>query len=229
MHVIGHWELGFVWNLGFGNWIFADPNSYLVSPWTGQDFFIKTDNRRALADDSPVRGRSMERGFKAIAELFTRYGEDMVRWARRTLRSETDAEDVVQEVMLFLLGAPHTLARVERLGAWLYTLVRRKCVDVIRREGRRRIKEADSGLGDLFEGTDPSEWIEREEFSDAFARTVDSLPGTLRSVFIRNGLEDKTFREISEETGVPKGTLMARKKRAVETLREALLREGFLE
>ncbi|MHC4599993.1 MAG: RNA polymerase sigma factor [Planctomycetota bacterium] len=170
----------------------------------------------------------MDKGFKAIADLFSRHGEDMVRWARRVLHSETDAEDVVQEVMLGLLRAPHLLVGVDRLGAWLFTLVKRKSVDLIRREVRRRSREAEIGLEEVFEGTDPAAWMMREEFAEAFARAVDGLDEELRSVFVQNGLEDRTFREISGASGVPMGTLMARKKKAVEILREALLREGFL-
>ncbi|MHC4780907.1 MAG: RNA polymerase sigma factor [Planctomycetota bacterium] len=170
----------------------------------------------------------MEKGIQSIAELFTRHGEDMVRWARKTLHSETDAEDVVQDVLLALLRAPHMLTGVERLSSWLFTLVRRKSVDFIRREVNRRGREEIVGLGEVFEGTDPALWMEREEFSEAFAEAVDALPGALRSVFVLNGLRDRTFREISEETGVPMGTLMARKKNAVEILRGILLRKGFL-
>ena len=94
---------------------------------------------------------------ETITEIFTAQYRDMLRIARAVLRSPEDAEDAVQEVMLGLLRTPNVLDSVERLGGWLYTLVRRRCVDIIRRETRRR--DAESNLEDLFEGfdeTDPS-------------------------------------------------------------------------
>ena len=43
----------------------------------------------------------------------------------------------------------------------------------------------------------------------------------------KNELEEKTFREMSEESGVPMGTLMARKAKAAEFLRWKLRQRGF--
>ncbi|MBW2261269.1 MAG: hypothetical protein JRG91_04780, partial [Deltaproteobacteria bacterium] len=68
------------------------------------------------------------------------------------LRSEADAEDAVQEAMLSLLAAPHVLTTVEQLGAWLFTVVRRRAVDIIRKDSTRRLREQESGLDELFEG-----------------------------------------------------------------------------
>lgn len=112
----------------------------------------------------------MATGAHEIADLFTRHGRDMARRARRILRSEVDAEDAVQEVMLSLLRAPHVLAAVERVGAWLYTLVRRRCVDIIRRDRLRERKETEVGPEELFEGGDPAELMERDETAKAVAR-----------------------------------------------------------
>jgi RNA polymerase sigma factor (sigma-70 family) len=164
----------------------------------------------------------MDDDIRSIAEVFVRHGEDMVRWARRTLQSDTDAEDVVQDVLLALLRAPHVLADVDRLSSWLFTIVQRRSVDFIRRELTRRRKEETVGLEDVLEGTDSSERMERQELAEALAVAVDGLPEELRSVFILNGLRDITYREISAATGHPMGTLMARKKRAIEILRAEL-------
>jgi len=56
---------------------------------------------------------------------------------------------------------------------------------------------------------------------------VDSLPADLRWVVVKNELEEMTFREISEESGVPMGTLMARKAKAIELLRRDLKGRGL--
>lgn len=164
-----------------------------------------------------------------VAEIFAEHGWEMVRRARRVLRSDADAADAVQEVMLALVRAPHVLGAVERIGAWLLALVHRRCVDLVRGDRRREEKEAGAGIEDLFPGADPAELAENEEFCRAVARAVDALPEGLRWAFVRNELEERTFREMSEESGVPMGTLMARKAKAVELLRAQLRRQGFAE
>ena len=163
-----------------------------------------------------------------VAEIFAEHGREMLGRARRLLRSDADAEDAVQEVMLSLVRAPHVLAALERVGGWLLALVHRRCVDLVRGDRRREEKEAGAGIENLVPGADPAELAEREELCRAVARAVDALPEELRWAFVRNGLQEKTFREMSEESGVPMGTLMARKAKAVELLRAELRRQEFV-
>ena len=87
----------------------------------------------------------------AIADIFTEHGREMQARARRILGSDADAEDAVQEAMVSMLRSPHLLAGVERFGAWLFTLVKRRCVDIVRKDTRRKAREAEVGIDDLFE------------------------------------------------------------------------------
>ena len=162
-----------------------------------------------------------------IAAIFAEYGDQLAARARRVLGSEADADDAVQEVMLTLLDAPHVLASVDRLGGWLLTMVRRRAIDLVRSESRR--SERETGVEDLFHGLpDPEAWMERDEVAQAVASAVDELPEVQRAAFVANALQGRTFKEISEETGVPMGTLMARKKTAVDAIRARLSKRGLL-
>ena len=57
---------------------------------------------------------------------------------------------------------------------------------------------------------------------DALIEALEELPKEQRDAFIQQAIEGKTFREISEETGTPLNTLIARKRYAVQFLRERL-------
>jgi RNA polymerase sigma factor (sigma-70 family) len=164
------------------------------------------------------------------AHLFETYGERLVRRARSILRSEHEADDAVQDVMLSVMEAPYALPNVESLLGWLYTLVRHRCVDIIRRDVRRKAREeAAASMEDLFTGTeDPAALMEQDEVASVVANAIDHLPGPQRDAFVMNALDGLTFREISARTGVPMGTLMARKKRAVTLIRRHLARAGIL-
>jgi RNA polymerase sigma factor (sigma-70 family) len=166
---------------------------------------------------------------RSIADLFASYGREMARRARMILRSEEDAEDAVQEVMVGLLEAPHLLTAVDHVAGWLYTLVRRRAIDRVRSEVRRKAREEEVGVAELFAGTpDPEAFMESEDAARVVAAAVEELPETLRAAFVANGLQGITFRELSEQTGVPMGTLMARKKKAVDSIRARLRAEGIL-
>ncbi|MBN2498070.1 MAG: RNA polymerase sigma factor [Deltaproteobacteria bacterium] len=164
-----------------------------------------------------------------IEEVFIGHYPAMVRRARQVLRSDIDAEDAAQEVLLRILKAPHLLSGVERMGAWLYTLVHRRCVDIIRGGVRRRDKETRAGAEELFAGLDLEEMMEREAVCAAVAESLDALEPDLRFAFVENVLEGRTFREISRRSQIPMGTLMARKKKATDAIRRRLQRRGLLD
>jgi RNA polymerase sigma factor (sigma-70 family) len=51
---------------------------------------------------------------------------------------------------------------------------------------------------------------------------LDELPAEQREIFILNEMEEKSFREISEQTGVSINTLLSRKRYAILALRKKL-------
>ena len=164
---------------------------------------------------------------RELAEILTGQYPGMVRKARSMLSSDMDAEDAVQDAMLTVLEAPHLFETIERAGAWLATLVFRRAVDILRSRKRRREKEADAAFLELFEAGSAQDLVEHEEFARAVADAVRDLPDKLRSVFVSNALEGMTFRELSRSSGIPMGTLMARKKRAVQMIRDSVRQKGF--
>ena len=164
-----------------------------------------------------------------LAELFGGRSAVFVRSARGLARSEADAEDAVQDAMVALLTAPNLLSVIENVGGWLYTFVRRRCIDILRRESVRRSDERESALEALFDDAPSAQdQLERQESVTAVANAVKHLDAPLRLAFVENALEGKTFKEISAQTGIPMGTLMARKQRAVEAIRSELQQRGLM-
>lgn len=162
-----------------------------------------------------------------LAETLGDHGPALLRAARSLLRTEADAEDAVQDAMVAVLRAPHLLGLVERTGGWLYTVVRRRCLDILRR-GTLRSEERAEALEALFDDApDAAEHLERQELVLAVADAVSRLDAPLRFAFVENALEGRTFKEISAESGIPMGTLMARKYRAVEAIRKRLCDQGL--
>ncbi len=165
-----------------------------------------------------------------IADLFAAHHVQLERRARRLLGSDADADDAVQEVMLTLLDAPQLLSSIDRLGGWLLTVVRRRAIDLIRSDSRRRERETVEGIEELFSGAaDPEALMRRDDVAREVAQAVEELSDDQRYAFVANALEGLTFQEMSDESGVPMGTLMARKKKAVDTIRGRLRRSKLLE
>jgi RNA polymerase sigma factor (sigma-70 family) len=183
----------------------------------------------ATLERQPVADAMADTSLTSIAELFREHARGLLGRARRVLGSQADAEDAVQEVMVLLLESPSVLGSVDRMAAWLYTLVRRRAIDILRAKTRRRRREGEDLVGELLDQTaDIGAALENEELARVLADAIRELPEPLANAFTANAIEGVTFRELSERTGVPMGTLMARKKRATDRIRERLRREGLL-
>lgn len=164
-----------------------------------------------------------------VEQIAERYRDEMRFRARRILMSDSDAEDAVQETLLTVLNAPHILSGIERLGGWLITLVTRRSIDIIRRDSLRKAKESKIDDADMpTDVPDPSALLDRNEAASALSEAISSLPEDLKSAFVLNTLEGMTFEEISKKTNIPVGTLTARKKKAQDRIRAALLKKGAL-
>ena len=122
---------------------------------------------------------------------------------------------------------------VEQLTSWLFTVARNKITDRYRKKKPERleslvVRHEDEGeplfLADLLSGKeeDGSDKMMNDLLMETLADALDELPKEQREVFIWHELEDKSFREIAEETGVTVNTLISRKRYAVLFLRERL-------
>lgn len=155
----------------------------------------------------------------------------MARFVRTRIceAADRDSEDIVSEVVTRLFERADISEPIENLGAYLYRSLTNHIVDILRKKDRSVTYLEDEDLSEkqcLPANNDgsPCEWIEKNEVATALCQEVMQLPDELRSVFVMNEIDGKTYREISELTGIPAGTLMARKARAVERLAQKLSR-----
>ena len=144
----------------------------------------------------------------------------LVRAARSWLAdtAELEAEDVVQDVALSLFEATDLAEPIQDLSAYAYRALRNRVVDLYRRRPQPG-QPLPEELADERGAADPAAGRELRE--SVFA-AIDRLPAPQREVFLATELEGASFRELAAKWGVPIGTLLARKHRAVKSLRAAL-------
>jgi RNA polymerase sigma factor (sigma-70 family) len=166
---------------------------------------------------------------KRIADFFkAEYGR-MVGYVRRLIDdvAERDAEDVVQDVILNVFDLVD-VEILEDISAYVYRSLRNKVIDLMRK--RRGTVSLDAPLSDdlsLYDllsdvRYDASSEVEKREIRQMIFEAIDNLTDEQRAIVIMTELEGRTFRQISERWGVPLGTLLARKSRAMKKLRAAL-------
>ena len=165
----------------------------------------------------------------ALAELYDRLGRVAYGLAFRVLRDEALAEDAVQEGFLTLWRtAAGFVPERAKVSTWVYTLVHRRAVDLVRREERRRAEpldetEAEQTVGGSVEDSALLR-LERERVQ----RALRQLPDAQREAIELAYYGGFTQSELAERLGQPLGTIKSRMFAGLSRLRE-LLDEGTLE
>lgn len=167
----------------------------------------------------------------ALSELYQRYGGPCYHLARRILRDDGLAQDVVQEVFLTCWRGGGYDATRGGVASWLLAITHNKAVDLVRKEERLRSRRAsEEALQDLAQASGSAEDEAWSMLQAAAVRgALRELPSEQREVLLLAYYGGYSQREISAITGVPLGTVKSRTLGAMRRLRTALgpqVREG---
>jgi len=156
--------------------------------------------------------------------------EKLLGFIRRRVRTDSQAEDILQDVFTQLVTSYDAAAPLEQMTGWLYTVARNRIIDWYRkrRPADRALEEVvDEGsltLGDLLpsETDGPDAGYDRDVIAEQLTEALEELPENQREVFVMHEIEGRSFNEIREITGEPLNTLLSRKRYAVLYLRRRL-------
>jgi len=166
-----------------------------------------------------------------IIDTIKAYGKSLMGFIRKRVNNDADAEDVLQDVW-YQLSSVVNAEPIEQTGAWLYRVARNKILDRHKKHRESLFEDifsgdeadAESSFMDLLmidEATPESAYL-RNLFWEELFKALDELPEEQKQVFVWHELEDLSFDEISEKTGVKFNTLVSRKRYAVLHLRARL-------
>ncbi len=174
----------------------------------------------------------MKRNRNKISGFFMEEYGKLVSYVRRWIddTADRDAEDIVQEVFTGLFDRTDFTVPVENLSAYVYRSLKNKVIDVFRRKKNIVSLEAgvspgsDMSLADLLHDVtaDTVSEAEAAQCRDHLYDAIAGLNPADRAVVIANEIEGRSFRVLSEEWGVPIGTLLARKSRALKKIKKEL-------
>ena len=148
--------------------------------------------------------------------------------ARYLTRRGDVAEDLVQEALLRAYRS-FDETRSSNVRAWLLTIVR-NCFLTWKVRNRDESAPRDFGgtgasleqdSGEAQEDETPESILIRHEDDCTMRFLIEGLPNPFREVLVLRDIEDMSYREIADITGVPMGTVMSRLARARKMFAEA--------
>ena len=138
---------------------------------------------------------------KNVDLVFRNYYRQLCLYALHYLQDVELVEDVVQDCFLRLLELAETPRDVR---AWLYTAVRNRCIDQLRRRPVVGSAVADSTLLD---GLTDEEAQERSVSEARLWAAVDALPSRQREVLLLAKRDGLTYREIAQRLAISEKTV----------------------
>ncbi len=173
-----------------------------------------------------------EKSSLRIAEFFKAEYVRMTRFVRSLIEdaADRDVEDVVQDVMLNIFNSADITRPIENLSAYIYRSLRNRVIDLLRKPQQEVSLDAmiygDEALSlvDILRDIryDTASDFEKEELRQEVFHAIDSLEEEERKIIVLTEFEGRPFREISEETGIPLGTLLSKKSRAIKKIKKEL-------
>jgi len=173
--------------------------------------------------------RSKAERFRAAA---LPYLDDVYTLARYLLRNTADAEDAAQECYLRAFRHYETF-RGGPIKPWLLAILRNVCrAEYARRrtlaslvtDNLDEAEQSAEGLWNDAQQSPETETLHRLD-GEAMQRLIAQLPETFREALVLREINDLSYREIADVTGVPVSTVMSRLARARSQLRGAWLAE----
>lgn len=160
----------------------------------------------------------------AFGELVALHRDRCIRYARRMLGDQDEAEDVTQDAFVRAYRALSRCENPERFGAWLFSILMNRCRTAAQKRARRdRLFADECDTTELWtepESDSPHE--ERRLSLQQIETALQRLSPAQREAFLLKYVEEMSYDEMSALTGTRVSALKMRTSRARETLRAHL-------
>lgn len=164
----------------------------------------------------------------ALRALIGRYQDRIYAFCLRMVGEPTEAEDLAQDVFVTLYRHASGFRGDSRVSTWLYRIAKNQALNRLKYLDRRG-RGARTSLQSLNEDlVDPGRGPELTHAGRQLMRKVqealDGLEPDFRAVVVLRDLEGLAYDEISEITGLPRGTVKSRIHRGRSALASRLER-----
>ncbi|MBN8589384.1 MAG: sigma-70 family RNA polymerase sigma factor [Rhodothermia bacterium] len=167
---------------------------------------------------------------EAFEILVHRYKDPLSNYIYRFLGDMKECEDLLQETFLRVYRNRHSYRRIAKYSTWLYTIAGNLARSEYRKRKRRRVYSLQSVNRDdeEYEVEIPDETylpdLQTESLlQDKFVQeTLKQIPDEFREVVVLRDIQQLSYEEIAEITGLPMGTVKSRINRGRTKLQQML-------
>lgn len=164
---------------------------------------------------------AMQHGdLKAYGILFRRYYPMLCAYATKFVELK-DAEEIVQDVMLWLWETRETQIFETSLSQYLFRTVYHRAINQIAHQ-QSRLRADTLFYENMQEMLQDTDFYQLEELRRKIKEAVDALPPAYREAFVMHRFDNKSYKEIAEILQVSPKTVDYRIQQALKQLRVTL-------
>ena len=161
-----------------------------------------------------------DRDRNAYVDLFDYFAPRLKGFIIKTGVSGAQAEEIVQDVMLTVW---HKSAQFDphraQVSAWIYQIARNRQIDLIRKYNRPLPEELIESPGTE---SDAGQMLAMDQEAQHLKQALSKLNENQRHVIEKAYMGELTHQQISDQTGLPLGTIKSRIRLGLERLRAEL-------
>lgn len=143
----------------------------------------------------------------------------------RMVGKPDEIEDICQDVFLKVYKSIHRFRNESKLSTWIASIAWNTCSDHLKKHNRDRLDLSETiPVKAELAMADDATWrtIHETDMKAVLRKSIDKLPLQYRTVLTLYHLEEFSYSEIEEITGMPEGTVKSYLNRARKQLKEIL-------
>jgi RNA polymerase sigma-70 factor (ECF subfamily) len=180
--------------------------------------------------------RLRDRDEKAFRELVEDYRDRVYNLTYRMMGNHEEAEDLAQEVFITVFKSIDSFRGESKFSTWLYRISANHCKNRIKYLSRRHDRakaEFDEQQGNASAAaavavpkppTRPDHQLQGMQIEKVLQELISELDEEQRVLVVLRDIEELSYEEICEITGLPEGTVKSRLHRARLALRKKMMK-----
>ena len=175
-----------------------------------------------MFNEKEVISRIISGEVAAFASLVQQYEGLVFHMVNRLIDDKTDAEDVCQDVFLYVFKGLPGFNFQSKLSTWIARIAYNTSVNHLRKYKKGRHIAVDTIDNNHFIDDSPREAAVKKDATGYIHRLIKQLPEQYKTVLTLYHLNEFSYLEIEEITGMPEGTVKSYLFRARKLLKEKL-------
>ena len=165
----------------------------------------------------------------AYAEIVKRYKDKLSNFLYRYVGNYDDCQDIAQDTLIKVYVSKHLYKEVAKFSTWIYTIAINLAKTKIIKKRRFKVlslsisnenEDLDFDIPDNAYAPDVNANGKIQDYY--IQKALESIPEKYRKLVILRDVEDFSYEEICDITGLPMGTVKSRINRGREKLQDLL-------